>query len=128
MLQSFSRVSWTGNLVTSKTWEHFWLNEGQSRITRRRTRRPARTLIFPRCLPVTPGFTVYCERKILGRLEGEATRQMEHISGIDWHSDFDRHRTLPLRCTCSVHCLYTGLKDLADSIEVFGAENPLTAL
>ena len=21
--------SWTGNLVTNSTWEHFWLNEGQ---------------------------------------------------------------------------------------------------
>jgi leukotriene-A4 hydrolase len=33
-----------GNLVTNATWEHFWLNEG---------------------------FTVYLERKILGRLYGE---------------------------------------------------------
>mmetsp|Transcript_12716 Transcript_12716/g.40178 ORF Transcript_12716/g.40178 Transcript_12716/m.40178 type:complete len:399 (+) Transcript_12716:211-1407(+) len=36
--------SWTGNLVTNKTWEHFWLNEG---------------------------FTVFLERKILGRMHGE---------------------------------------------------------
>ena len=25
--------SWTGNLVTNSTWEHFWLNEGQGFMT-----------------------------------------------------------------------------------------------
>ena len=40
--------SWSGNLVTNHTWEHFWLNEG---------------------------FTVMLERKILGRLRGEPTFQ-----------------------------------------------------
>jgi len=39
--------SWTGNLVTNKTFEDFWLNEG---------------------------FTVYTERRILGVLKGEAFR------------------------------------------------------
>jgi leukotriene-A4 hydrolase len=40
--------SWTGNLVTNKNFEHFWLNEG---------------------------FTVFTERKIVGRLGGgEAER------------------------------------------------------
>jgi len=34
----------TGNLVTNRSWEHFWLNEG---------------------------WTVFLERKILGRLYGE---------------------------------------------------------
>lgn len=33
--------SWTGNLVTNVTWEHFWLNEG---------------------------FTMFVERKILARV------------------------------------------------------------
>jgi aminopeptidase N len=37
--------SWTGNLVTNATWEHFWLNEG---------------------------FTVWAERRILEALHGEA--------------------------------------------------------
>eukprot|EP00049_Salpingoeca_infusionum_P027443 m.32349 g.32349 ORF g.32349 m.32349 type:complete len:617 (-) comp9510_c0_seq1:1182-3032(-) len=66
--------SWTGNLVTSKTWEHFWLNEG---------------------------FTVFCERKICGMMEGEATRQLESI---------------------------TGLTALQNSVDQFGAESPFTAL
>ncbi|XP_023336732.1 leukotriene A-4 hydrolase isoform X2 [Eurytemora carolleeae] len=44
--------SWTGNLVTNCNFEHFWLNEG---------------------------FTVFVERKILGRLHGEPYR---HLSGI----------------------------------------------
>jgi len=34
--------SWTGNLVTTRNWEHFWLNEG---------------------------FTVFLERKILQKLK-----------------------------------------------------------
>jgi len=46
--------SWTGNLVTNGNWEHFWLNEG---------------------------FTVFCERKIMGRLYGESLRQFENITG-----------------------------------------------
>ncbi|EDQ87991.1 uncharacterized protein MONBRDRAFT_33026 [Monosiga brevicollis MX1] len=66
--------SWTGNLVTSATWEHFWLNEG---------------------------FTVFCERKIVGALHGEPARQFSSIGG---------------------------LKSLRDSIDVFGETNPLTAL
>ena len=39
--------SWTGNLVTNSTFEHFWLNEG---------------------------FTVFTERKIKGRIYGEPAR------------------------------------------------------
>ncbi|EGD76915.1 hypothetical protein PTSG_12699 [Salpingoeca rosetta] len=66
--------SWTGNLVTSSTWEHFWLNEG---------------------------FTVFCERKILGRLEGRLER---HLAA------------------------YEGLNALRDSVEHFGEDSPYTAL
>jgi leukotriene-A4 hydrolase len=39
--------SWTGNLVTNKNFEHFWLNEG---------------------------FTVFVEQKIIGRLNGPQVR------------------------------------------------------
>jgi len=46
--------SWTGNLVTNKNWDHFWLNEG---------------------------FTVFLERKILGRLFGEPTRHFHFLLG-----------------------------------------------
>lgn len=46
--------SWTGNLVTNRNFEHFWLNEG---------------------------FTVFTERKIGGRLYGEATRHFDAIGG-----------------------------------------------
>jgi len=66
--------SWTGNLVTNRTFEHFWLNEG---------------------------FTVFTERKILGRLEGEASRQFASIGG---------------------------LKELKDCINTLKPDNPLTAL
>ncbi|EFN56177.1 hypothetical protein CHLNCDRAFT_22427, partial [Chlorella variabilis] len=43
-----------GNLVTNATWEHFWLNEG---------------------------FTVFLERKILGRLYGEQMYQLQASMG-----------------------------------------------
>ncbi|PSC70392.1 Leukotriene A-4 hydrolase isoform A [Micractinium conductrix] len=46
--------SWTGNLVTNRSWEHFWLNEG---------------------------FTVYLERKIMGRLYGEQRYQFQASQG-----------------------------------------------
>ncbi|XP_063303243.1 leukotriene A-4 hydrolase [Pelobates fuscus] len=46
--------SWTGNLVTNRTWEHFWLNEGH---------------------------TVYLERRIDGLLYGENFRQFRGLGG-----------------------------------------------
>merc|ERR1719233_2647114 len=46
--------SWTGNLVTNSNFEHFWLNEG---------------------------FTVFTERKILGRMRGEQMRDFHAILG-----------------------------------------------
>lgn len=46
--------SWTGNLVTNASWEHFWLNEG---------------------------WTVFLERKIVGRLQGEAVLQFQAAQG-----------------------------------------------
>ena len=66
--------SWTGNLVTNKNFEHFWLNEG---------------------------FTVFTERKIIGRLHGESMRHFDAIGG--W-------------------------KDLKYGIDVLKHDNPLTAL
>jgi len=66
--------SWTGNLVTNKNFEHFWLNEG---------------------------FTVFTEQKIVGRMHGEPAR---HFSALG------------------------GMKDLAYTIDVMGADNPLTKL
>lgn len=47
--------SWTGNLVTNKNFEHFWLNEG---------------------------FTMYVERKIIGRMLGEDHRQFRAQEGL----------------------------------------------
>lgn len=47
--------SWFGNLVTNKTWAHFWLNEG---------------------------FTRFAEMKIIGRMYGEPVRQASHIGGL----------------------------------------------
>ncbi|XP_069682260.1 leukotriene A-4 hydrolase isoform X2 [Periplaneta americana] len=47
--------SWTGNLVTNRNFEHFWLNEG---------------------------FTVFVERKILAKMHGEKARQFAAIGGL----------------------------------------------
>ncbi|XP_064400274.1 leukotriene A-4 hydrolase-like [Halichondria panicea] len=46
--------SWTGNLVTNRTWEEFWLNEG---------------------------FTTYLERKIVAKLHSEKERHLCYING-----------------------------------------------
>jgi len=66
--------SWTGNLVTNANFEHFWLNEG---------------------------FTVFVERKIIGRLHGEKRRQFASIGG----------RTV-----------------LQDAIKSMGEKDPMTSL
>ncbi|KAJ5730201.1 uncharacterized protein N7483_004709 [Penicillium malachiteum] len=49
--------SWSGNLVTNCSWEHFWLNEG---------------------------WTVYLERRILAAIHGESYRHFSAIIG--WKS------------------------------------------
>ncbi|SCU88509.1 LADA_0E10572g1_1 [Lachancea dasiensis] len=46
--------SWSGNLVTNCSWDHFWLNEG---------------------------WTVYLERRIMGAIHGEATRHFSALNG-----------------------------------------------
>ncbi|GBC06237.1 hypothetical protein RclHR1_06700001 [Rhizophagus clarus] len=66
--------SWTGNLVTAANWEHFWLNEG---------------------------WTMFLERKIIGRLYGEK------------ESDF--------------HAII-GWSELEEDVKLFGEDSPLTAL
>ncbi|CAG8514396.1 14713_t:CDS:10, partial [Cetraspora pellucida] len=66
--------SWMGNLVTTSNWEHFWLNEG---------------------------WTVFIERKIMGRLHGEKESEFDAIIG--WRS-------------------------LEQDIKLFGPDNVLTAL
>lgn len=46
--------SWSGNLVTAASWEHFWLNEG---------------------------WTTYLERRIMAAVHGEAHRHFSAIIG-----------------------------------------------
>ncbi|XP_075216534.1 leukotriene A-4 hydrolase [Lycorma delicatula] len=66
--------SWTGNLVTNRNFEHFWLNEG---------------------------FTMFVERKIIQRMQGEKIHQFSAINGLN---------------------------DLREAIKVMGADSPLTKL
>lgn len=47
--------SWTGNLVTNKNFEHFWLNEG---------------------------FTVFVEAKIIGRMQGSSERDFHMLRNL----------------------------------------------
>uniref|UniRef100_T1PAM3 Leukotriene A(4) hydrolase n=1 Tax=Musca domestica TaxID=7370 RepID=T1PAM3_MUSDO len=47
--------SWTGNLVTNKNFEHFWLNEG---------------------------FTVFVETKIVGRMKGDKERDFHMLRNL----------------------------------------------
>lgn len=48
--------SWTGNLVTNVDWQHFWLNEG---------------------------WTVFMERKIVGRVYTPADQQLSALIGLE---------------------------------------------
>ncbi|KAI8324069.1 leukotriene A4 hydrolase [Martensiomyces pterosporus] len=66
--------SWSGNLVTTKNWEHFWLNEG---------------------------WTTFLERKIVALLNGEDARQLSCVIGES---------------------------DLAEAVEFYGTDSPLTSL
>ncbi|CAG7721755.1 unnamed protein product [Allacma fusca] len=72
-----STHSWTGNLLTNKNLEHFWfwLNEG---------------------------FTRFVERKIVGRLGGEARRQFS--SHLSWSELIDCVKALWPNNTHSVSC------------------------
>ena len=47
--------SWTGNLVSNSSFEHFWLNEG---------------------------FTVFTERKIIREMSGVPEQHLEAIEGL----------------------------------------------
>lgn len=48
--------SWTGNLVTNRNFEHFWLNEG---------------------------FTVFVENKIVGRLHGALAQDFHSLRNLN---------------------------------------------
>ncbi|GLH08252.1 Uncharacterized protein GBIM_13527 [Gryllus bimaculatus] len=52
--------SWTGNLITNRNFEHFWLNEG---------------------------FTMFVERKILGSMHGKEARLFSAFRGLKDLSD-----------------------------------------
>ena len=70
--------SWSGNLVTNKTWDDFWLNEG---------------------------FTVYFERRIMEQMEGKdyanmlallGKQDLEHTVSALGHTHKDTHLKLNL--------------------------------
>jgi len=78
--------SWMGNLVGCASWEHFWLNEG---------------------------FTVFIERKILGRLFGKQVADLHAISGNhDLREDVERYMGMD-----ALHQSFTPLVHNLDKID-----------
>lgn len=73
--------SWSGNLVTNCSWNHFWLNEG---------------------------WTVYLERRIIGAIHGDATRHFSALIGWnDLQNSIDSMQN-PDRFSTLVQCLNDG--------------------
>ena len=55
--------SWTGNLVTNASWEHFWLNEGMPAQACLPTCLPAcLSACLPACLPACPAYICHVNR------------------------------------------------------------------
>ncbi|ODV93363.1 hypothetical protein PACTADRAFT_51963 [Pachysolen tannophilus NRRL Y-2460] len=81
--------SWSGNLVTNCSWEHFWLNEG---------------------------WTVYLERRIIGAIHGEPTR---HFSAIIGWSDLENSIKAMGDKSKRYSCLVQNLKDKSDPDDAF---------
>lgn len=91
--------SWSGNLVTNKTWEHFWLNEG---------------------------WTVYLERRILGALYGESFRQFSMLIG--WKDLEDAIEEMPEEFQTLVWDLNDGKIDPDDAFSTVPYEKGSTFL
>lgn len=81
--------SWSGNLVTNCSWEHFWLNEG---------------------------WTVYLERRIQGAIHGEPTR---HFSAIVGWSDLEHSIKAMGDGATRYSTLVQNLKDGSDPDDAF---------
>ncbi|KAJ9599849.1 hypothetical protein L9F63_009889 [Diploptera punctata] len=92
--------SWTGNLVTNRNFEHFWLNEG---------------------------FTVFVERKIIGKMYGEKARQFHAIGGL---KDLKDALSIKLYSNNPLTCLVPDLKgvDPDDAFSVVPYEKGHTFL
>lgn len=81
--------SWSGNLVTNCSWEHFWLNEG---------------------------WTVYLERRIQSAMHGEPTR---HFSAIIGWSDLENSIAAMGDSASRYLTLVQDLKDRCDPDDAF---------
>lgn len=81
--------SWSGNLVTNCSWEHFWLNEG---------------------------WTVYLERRIQGAIHGESTR---HFGAIIGWNDLENSIASMKESADRYSTLVQDLKDRSDPDDAF---------
>lgn len=84
--------SWMGNLVTTRNWEHFWLNEG---------------------------FTVFVERKIAGRLHGREMLEFDAIIGLKALKESVKHFEEIKRPEFSVLCPKLKDQDPDDAYHIF---------
>lgn len=92
--------SWTGNLVTNGTFEHFWLNEG---------------------------WTVFVERKIKGRIQGEPSRHFDAIGGLKELHESVSHNKFFFPCLELIWPMwFYYLPNF--QVERRGASDPLTCL
>ncbi|ODQ67989.1 leukotriene A-4 hydrol [Nadsonia fulvescens var. elongata DSM 6958] len=82
--------SWSGNLVTNCSWEHFWLNEG---------------------------WCVYLERRIIGAVHGELHRHLGAIIG--WHDLEESIKSMPPTSRDAYSRLIVDLKDSSDPDDAF---------
>jgi len=101
--------SWTGNLVTNRTFEHFWLNEG---------------------------FTIFSERKIIGALKGEKTRYITFYTFLEtlycvWGCHPYCYLILYFCMLSCVHRQFASIQgwgELQSCVDSMGENNPLTKL
>ena len=81
-----------GNLVTTRNWEHFWLNEG---------------------------FTVFVERKIAGRLHGREMLEFDSIIGLKALKESVNHFNEIKKPEFSVLCPCLKEQDPDDAYSIF---------
>ncbi|KAJ5150993.1 Leucine aminopeptidase 2 [Penicillium canariense] len=101
--------SWSGNLVTNCSWEHFWLNEGWTVYLERRV-----------CISASvPGLVRSTNRCIDFGCCVRTGDGSAHVGGTDFcrHGEAYRHFSAII-----------GWKALKDSVEHFGADHEFTKL
>jgi leukotriene-A4 hydrolase len=99
--------SWTGNLVTNSTWEHFWLNEG---------------------------WTVWLERKIMAKVKGEEFLKLsaqvgwKHLRYCDDKFNEKCFSDMNNVSSCDDRDHHYYCHDCRDDLSLMGADSGFTSL